>query len=127
MDFQEPAFLCVLGPYLSSGYLGQFSPLGPSYDKGFPSGLESKESACNAGDLSSIPGSGRSPGEGIGYPLQYSWGSLVAHLVENPPAMWETWVQSLVQEDPLEKGMATTPVFLPGESHGQRSLAGYSP
>ena len=72
MDFQEPAFLCVLGPYLSSGYLGQFSPLGPSYDKGFPSGLESKESACNAGDLSSIPGLGRSPREGNGNPLQYS-------------------------------------------------------
>ena len=46
-----------------------------------------KESACNAGDLSLIPGSGRSPGEGIGYPLQYSWASLVAQLVKNPPAM----------------------------------------
>ena len=50
-----------------------------------------KESACNAGDPSLIPGSGRSPGEGIGYPLQYSWASLVAQLVKNP-AMWETWV-----------------------------------
>ena len=66
-----------------------------------------KESACNAGDLSLIPGSGRSPGEGIGYPLQYSWASLVAQLVKNPPAMWETWVQSLGWEDPLEKGKAT--------------------
>ena len=52
----------------------------------------------------SIPGSGRSRGEGIGYPLQYSWASLVAQLVENPPAMWEAWVQSLGWEDPLEKG-----------------------
>ena len=43
-------------------------------------------------------------------------------MVKNPPAMQETWVQSLGQEDPLEEGMATTPVFLPGESHGQRSL-----
>ena len=51
-----------------------------------------KESACNAGDLSSIPGSGRYAGEGIGYPLQYSWASLVAQLVKNPPAMQETWV-----------------------------------
>ena len=51
-----------------------------------------KESACNAGDASSIPGSGRSTGEGIGYPLQYSWASLVAQLVNNPPAMRETWV-----------------------------------
>ena len=51
-----------------------------------------KESACNAGDPSSIPGSGRSTGEGIGYPNQYSWASLVAQLVKNLPAMWETWV-----------------------------------
>ena len=54
-----------------------------------------KESACNAGDSDLIPGSRRSPGEGIGYPLQYSWASLVAQLVKNPPAMWEAWVQSL--------------------------------
>ena len=47
------------------------------------------------------------PGEGIGYPLQYSWASLVAQLVKNPPAVWETWVLSLVWEDPLEKGKAT--------------------
>jgi len=53
-----------------------------------------------------IPGSGRSTGEGIGYPLQYSWGSLVAHLVKNPPAMQETWVRSLGWEDPMEKGKA---------------------
>ena len=53
-----------------------------------------------------IPGSGISPGEGIGYPLQYSWASLVAQMVNNPPAMWETWVQSLGWEDPLEEGMA---------------------
>ena len=51
----------------------------------------------------------------------------VAQMVKNPPAMWKTWVWSLGQEDPLEKEMATTPVFLPGESHGQRSLVGYSP
>ena len=48
-----------------------------------------------------------SPGEGIGYPFQYSWASLVAQLIKNPPAMWETWVQSLGWEDPLEKGKAT--------------------
>ena len=65
-----------------------------------------KESACNAGDLGLIPGLGRSPGEGIGYPLQYSWASLVAQLVKNLPAMWETWVRSLGWEDPLEKEMA---------------------
>ena len=66
-----------------------------------------KESACNAGDPGLIPGLGRSPGEGIGYPLQYSWASLVAQLVKNPPAMWETWVRPLGWEDPLEKGKAT--------------------
>ena len=53
---------------------------------------EGKASACNAGDRSSIPESGRSPGEGNGNPLQYSWASLVAQLVKNPPAMRETRV-----------------------------------
>ena len=54
-----------------------------------------------------IPGLGRSSGEGIGYPLEYSWASLVAQLVKNPPAMRETWVRSLGQKDPLEEGVAT--------------------
>jgi len=54
-----------------------------------------------------IPGSGRSAGEGIGYPLQYSWGSLVAQTIKNLSAMQETWVPSLGWEDPLEEGMAT--------------------
>ena len=66
-----------------------------------------KEPICNAGDPGLIPRSGRSVGEGIGYPLQYSWFSLVAQLVKNLPAVWETWVQSLGWEDPLEKGKAT--------------------
>ena len=56
----------------------------------FPDSSVGKESACNAGDSGWIPGLGRS-GEGISYPLQYSWTSLVAQLVKNPPAMWETW------------------------------------
>ena len=73
----------------------------------FPGSSAGKESACDTGDPSSIPGSGKSPGEGIGYPLQYSWASLVAQLVKNPPAMSETWVRSLGPEDPLEKEMAT--------------------
>ena len=75
--------------------------------QGFPDSSVGKESTCNAGDPGSIPGSGRSAGEGIGYPLQYSWASLVAQLVKNPPAMWKTRVQSLIWEDPLEKGKAT--------------------
>ena len=74
---------------------------------GFPDSSVGKESACNAGDPSSISGSGRPAGEGTGYPLQYSWASLVAQLVKNPPAMQETWVRSLGWEDSLEKGKAT--------------------
>ena len=66
-----------------------------------------KESACVAGDPDSTSGSGRSAGEGISYPLQYSWASLVVQLVKNPPAMQYTWVQSLGWEDLLEKGKAT--------------------
>ena len=80
--------------------------------QGFPGGhfIDSsvgKESAYNSGDPGSIPGSGRSSGERIGYPLQYSWASLVAQLVKNPPAMRETWVRSLGWDNPLEKGKAT--------------------
>ena len=74
---------------------------------GSPGSSVGKDSACNAGDPSSIPGSERSSGEGIGYPLQYSWASLVAQLVKNLPAMRETWVRSLGWEDPLEEGKAT--------------------
>ena len=74
---------------------------------GFPSGSAGKESACNAGDPGSIPGSRRSAGEGISYLLQCSWASLVAQMVKNLPAMQETQLSSLDQKDPLEKGMAT--------------------
>ena len=72
---------------------------------GFPDSSVGKESACKAGDPSSIPVLGRSTGEGRSYPHQ--WASLVAQLVKNLPAMWETWVRSLGWEDPLEKGKAT--------------------
>ena len=74
---------------------------------GFLDSSVSKESACNAGDPGSIPGSGSSPGEGIGYSIQFSWAFLVAQLVKNPPTMRETWVRSLGWKDPLEKGKAT--------------------
>ena len=77
------------------------------FRKGFPHISVGKESAYNAGDPGSIPGWGRSAGEGIGYPLQYSWASLVVQLVKNPPAMHEAWVQSLGWADPLKKGKAT--------------------
>ena len=75
--------------------------------RGFPGSSVGKESSRNAGDTGSIPGSGRSAGEGIGHPLQYPWASLVAQLVKNSPARWETWVQYLGWGDPLEKGKAT--------------------
>ena len=74
---------------------------------GLPDSSVGKETNCNAGDPGSIPGLERSTGQGIGYPLQCSWASLVAQLVKNPPEMWETWVQSLGWKDPLEKGTAT--------------------
>ena len=74
---------------------------------GFSDSSVGRESTCSAGDPSSIPGLGRCAGEGIGYPLQYSWASLVAQLVKNLLAMWETWVQSLGWEDLLEKGRVT--------------------
>ena len=86
--------------------------------EGFSGSLAGKESTCNAGDPGSIPTLGRFPGEGIGYPLQSSWASLVAQLVKNLPEMWETWVRSLGQVNLLKKGKATTPVFWPGEFHG---------
>ena len=72
--------------------------------KGFPHSSVGKESACNAGDPGSIPGLGRSAGEGIDYPFWYSWASL--------PSMWETWVRSLCWEDPLEKEIAPHPRIL---------------
>ena len=77
-----------------------------------------KESACNAGDLGSITGMGRFPGEGKGCPLQYSWVSPVAQLLKNSPAMWETWVRSLGCEDPLRRERLPTPVLWPGDFHG---------
>ena len=72
------------------GQIANITPSPPS--DGFPHSSVGKESACNAGDPGSSPVLGRSPGEGIGYPLQYSWASLVAQLVKNSPTMQETWV-----------------------------------
>ena len=82
----------------------------------FPGKLSCEESTCNAGDFVLMPGSGSSTGEGIGYPLQYSWASLVAQRVKNLPAMWETWVRSLDWKDPQRRTWQPTPVFLSVES-----------
>ena len=70
---------------------------------GFPVSSAGKESACDAGDAGLIPGSGRSTGEGIGYPLQYAWTSLMAQTVKNSPAVQETWVGKIL----LEEGITT--------------------
>ena len=87
----------------------------PAEPPGNPSG---SESACNAGDPDSIPGSGKSAGEGIGYPLQYSWASLVSQLVKNPLAMQETWVDPWVGKIPWRRERLPTLVFWPGEFCG---------
>ena len=84
-------------PYITLKHTWQFSP----------DSSVGKESTCNAGVPSSIPGSGCSTGERIDYPLQYSWASLVAQLLKNLPAMRETWVRALGWEDALEKAKAT--------------------
>ena len=97
-------FSSAYGATQNRPYLAQ-SP--PWQCRGFPHSSVDKESACNAGDPDSIPGSGRSSGEGIDYSLQYSCTSLVAQLLKNPPAMRETWVRSLCWDDALEKGKAT--------------------
>ena len=99
--------ICIWMTGVLSGWmLGIFLLLFLSF-MGFSDSSVGRESTWNAGDPSSIPGSGRSAREGIGYPLQYSWASLVAQLIKNPPAMQETWVRTLDWEDPLEKGKAT--------------------
>ena len=82
---------------------------------GFPGSSADKESTYNAGDTSSIPGSGRSPGEGIGYPLQYSRASLVAQTAKNLPAMWKSGFNPWVGKIPWRKAWQPSPVF-PGES-----------
>ena len=86
-----------------------------SFSLGFPDSSVGKESTCNAGDLGLIPGPRRSPGEGIGYPPQYSLASLVAQLVKNLPAMWEIpGFDPLVGKSPWRMEQLTTPIFWPG-------------
>ena len=101
--------LLLSGAKLSASHVTLKSPYlwtqATSAPPGFPGSPAGKESAYHAGNPGSIPGSGRSPGEKIGYPLQYSWASLVTQMVKNPPAMLETRVQFLGREDPLEKGI----------------------
>ena len=104
-------FLMPFHAFSSSGYPLHYSQLlifhSVASPWGFPGSLAGKESTYNAEDPGLIPGSGRSPGEVIGYPLQYSWASLVAQMVKNLPAMWETWIRSLGWENPLKNSTAT--------------------
>ena len=89
--------------------------------KCFPYSLVGKESACNVGDCSTIPGWGSSPGEGIGYPLQCSWASVVPQVVQLARICLQCrrpGFDPRVGIIPLEKGKATTPAFWPGEFHG---------
>ena len=90
---------------------------------GFPASWAGKESACNAGGPGLIPGAGRSPGEGIGYPHQYSWASLVAQLVRNLPAMWRPEFDCWVRKIPWRRKRLPTPGFLgfPDGSDGKES------
>ena len=92
---------------------------------GFPGSSAGKESACNARDPGSVPGSGRSSGEGIGYPLQCSWASLVAQLVKNPPAVQETTVHFWFRKIHWRRDRLPTPVFLGFHigSSGKESLS----
>ena len=115
LDFDKPSTICYPSQSLS---LSLHTHTHTTFVSGFPHSSVGKESTCSTGDLGSIPGSGRSTGEGIGYPLQYSWASLVAQLVKNPPAMWEMRVRSLGWEDTLEKGTTTHSSILAGEFHG---------
>ena len=89
-----------------------------------PDSSVGKESACNAGDPSLIPGSGRSPGEGVSYLLQYSWASFVAQLVKNLPAMGRPGFDPWVGKIPWRRERLPTPVFWPGEYHGLYSPCG---
>ena len=82
------------------------------YYWGFPGSSAGKESTCNAENPGLILGSGKFPGEGMDYPFQYSWASLVAQMVKNPPARWKTWVRSLGWEDSWRRAWQPPPVFL---------------
>ena len=95
--------------------------LSVSETKDFPSSSAGKEFTCNPEDPSLNPGLGRSPGERIGYPLQY-WAFLMTQTVKNPPG-FDPWVEKI----PWRWEWLPTPVFLPRKIHGQRSLVGYSP
>ena len=93
----------------------------------FPGSSAGKESACNAGDPCLITGSGRSSGEGIGYPLQYSWASLVAQMVKNLPALRDLGSTPGLGRSPGGGHGNPHQYSCLENPHGQRKLVGYSP
>ena len=130
-DFRFPVLLCtsydgicIWGEAMGGQRVGVAGSKN-SLPEVFPDGSVGKESTCNAGDPGSIPGLGRSPGEGIGYPLQHSWASLAAQLVKNLSAVRETWVRSLGGKILWSREGLPTPVFWPGEFHGLYSPWGH--
>ena len=100
---------------------------GYSLNLGFPGSSADKKSACNAGDSSLIPGLGRSPREGIGYPLQYSWGFLVAQTVENPPACGRSGFDPTMGRPPGGWHDNTPQYSCLENPHRPKNLVGYSP
>ena len=131
-------FACNAGdPSLidSSGRCWRRERLPTAVFLGFPCGSAGKEPPCNAGDLGSIPGLGRSPGEGKGYPLQYSsMGSRQtgkSDWIKVPPLsphlITSLCSHTRIRKLPWRRKWQPTPAFPPGKSHGQRSLEGYSP
>ena len=125
-----PGFLAP-SPSHPSELLAASGPLErePLRQLGFsrPRARAAEEPACDAVDPGSIPGWERCPGEGIGYPLQYPWASLVAQLVKNLPAKRETWLRFLGREDALEEGTATHSSIPAWRMPWTEELAGYSP
>ena len=116
---QGPRFISTAGlTVLGTQDLGEETFEVAFQGLGFPESSVGKASACNAGDPSSIPGSGRSTGEGIGYPLQYSWALLVAQLVKNPAQHGRTGFHPWFGKIPWRRERLPTPVFQPGEFHG---------
>ena len=112
--------LLLLVTLLSNKLLLSYVFIGAS--QGFPHSSVGKESTCNAGDPGLIPGSGRFAGEGIGYPLQYSWPSLVAQLVKGSPQCGRPGFDPWVGKIPWRREWLPTPVFWPGEFHGLYSI-----
>ena len=106
----------IHGVTKSQTRLSDWTELNWYLNLGFPGSSARKESTCNVRDPNSISGSGTSPGEGIDYALKNSWASLLAPSIKNPPAVWESWVRSLVGKIPWRRAEQPTLVFLPGES-----------